>query len=209
MEKSMLDILSKYKAGVLTFRDAGCIRYIKGDTLLNVNGDKWSEARIENCAIDVPFGLIDFPISCDVDGCNYIHPGYIIKKCSYLESLISIETKEPKRTKESYEKRDYSTAWQAAKDHEERVEFLYRQSDLGEAIKGNNWKAIQSPSEAAQYHFDLYRKIETPIEWWEDAVEFVKPLGHSEIVNGQLLVEAAMTRDQWCDFARILLEQGE
>ncbi|AUR86840.1 hypothetical protein NVP1090B_05 [Vibrio phage 1.090.B._10N.286.48.F1] len=56
---------------------------------------------------------------------------------------------------------------------------------------------------------EFYRRIETPTEWWEDASEFIKPLGHSEVVSGQLLVEAAMTRKQWCDFARILLEQGE
>ncbi|AUR85649.1 hypothetical protein NVP1079O_05 [Vibrio phage 1.079.O._10N.286.45.E9] len=54
----------------------------------------------------------------------------------------------------------------------------------------------------------IYRRIETPTEWWEDASEFIKPLGHSEVVSGQLLVEAAMTRKQWCEFARILLEQG-
>ncbi len=135
----------------------------------------------------------------------------------YILRAAALETKEPKRTKESYEKRNYSTAWQAAKDHEERVEFLYRQSDLGEAIKGDNWKAIQSPSEAAQYHFDLYRKIETPIEWWEDANDLLGELANLSLDDDGVLqltmekgqVGFGMSRDKWCDFARILLEQGE
>ncbi len=138
--------------------------------------------------------------------------------CSrYILRAAALETKETKRTKESYVKRNYSTAWQAAKDHEERVEFLYRQSDLGEVIKGNNWKAIQSPSEAAQYHFDLYRKIETPIEWWEDANDLLGYLANLSLDDDGILqltmkngqVGFGMSRDKWCDFARILLEQGE
>lgn len=75
------------------------------------------------------------------------------------------------RTKTYFVKVEYSTSWKAAKDHEERVEFLYRQSDLGDAIKGNNWKAIQSPSEAAQYHFDLYRKLETEIDERQEFID--------------------------------------
>ncbi len=86
------------------------------------------------------------------------------------ESLFNIDIEMPRRTKVEYVKVDYSISWQAAKDHEERTEFLYRQSDLNDAIKGNNWKAIQSPSEAARYYFDLYRRVETEIN---DREEFI------------------------------------
>lgn len=59
----------------------------------------------------------------------------------------------------------------------------------------------------------LYRRIETPIEWWEDLVEFInQSTGDScaSSANGETLhVRASMSRDKWCDFARILLEQGE
>ncbi|AZF88603.1 hypothetical protein [Vibrio phage P23] len=72
------------------------------------------------------------------------------------------------RTRTEYEKVKYSSAWKAAKDHEERKVELWRKSDLCDAIKGNNWKAIQSPSEAAQYHFDLYRKVEKEIDWRDE-----------------------------------------
>ena len=61
---------------------------------------------------------------------------------------------------------------------------------------------------------DLYRKVEKPIEWWEDLVECIDNTtdgsGYAESIKGEKLhVTASMTRDQWCDFARILLEQGE
>lgn len=60
---------------------------------------------------------------------------------------------------------------------------------------------------------NLYRKVERPVEWWEDAVEFVKENACNmnaiarNLASGGLYVEAKMTRDKWCDFARILLEQ--
>lgn len=59
--------------------------------------------------------------------------------------------------------------------------------------------------------YGVYRKVEKPIEWWEDLRDYV-----DDVTNGNKLstpeqemleVNAAMTRDQWCDFARILLEQ--
>lgn len=62
---------------------------------------------------------------------------------------------------------------------------------------------------------DLYRKVTKPIEWWEDACEHVKCSSSDdwelEVTNeGKVMrMTAEMTRDQWCDFARILLEQGE
>lgn len=96
------------------------------------------------------------------------------------EGEIIVLSKPKPRTKTEFVKVEYSTSWQAAKDHEERVEFLYRQSDLGDAIKGNNWKAIQSPSEAAQYHFDLYRKVETEIDERQEFIDECQKYGSWE-----------------------------
>ena len=93
------------------------------------------------------------------------------------------------RTKTEFVKVEYSKSWQAAKDHEERVEFLYRQSDLGDMIKGNNWKAIQSPSEAAQYYFDLYRKVEPEIDEQQEFVDrMLEMLDFNEAYDGNKIV---------------------
>ena len=61
---------------------------------------------------------------------------------------------------------------------------------------------------------NLYRRIEKPIEWWDDLVEYIERTtedsGYAELLKGEKLhIEATMNRDQWCDFARILLEQNE
>ena len=61
---------------------------------------------------------------------------------------------------------------------------------------------------------EVHCKLENPIEWWEDLVECIDNTtdgsGYAESIKGEKLhVNASMTRDQWCDFARILLEQGE
>ncbi|MCP3679376.1 MAG: hypothetical protein GY782_03560 [Gammaproteobacteria bacterium] len=61
----------------------------------------------------------------------------------------------------------------------------------------------------------IYRRIEvTKRDWWEDVCDFIdKATDESGIAEpfkiGSLNVNAKMTRDQWCDFARILLEQEE
>ncbi len=134
----------------------------------------------------------------------------VLNICSEKEHILraaALETKEPKRTKVEYVEAVFDSAWEAIKSYEINDDLYYCASSTPtyEKMKAGNMKNLLDYSMPVK----LYRKIETPIEWWEDASEFVKPTGHSEIVNGQLLVEAAMTRDQWCDFARILLEQGE
>ena len=60
----------------------------------------------------------------------------------------------------------------------------------------------------------LCRRIETPIEWWEDAVDFAKQCKHVNTAVylrecDSIDIDGSMTRDEACDFARILLEQGE
>ncbi|AUR95860.1 hypothetical protein NVP1214O_11 [Vibrio phage 1.214.O._10N.222.54.F11] len=120
---------------------------------------------------------------------------------------ISEITKESKRTKVEYVKCNYSREWKAVRHYNE-VGELFVVDCNGNYTNVNDISGAWYEVVCKNYR-DLYERIETPVEWWEDAAEFVKPIGHSEIVNGQLLVEAVMTRDQWCDFARILLEQGE
>ena len=96
-------------------------------------------------------------------------PDHLVSRYGPMRELTLSDLKPS--TKTEFVKLEFNHAWEAARDHEERVEFLYRQSDLGEALKGNNWKAIQSPSEAAQYHFDLYRRVETEIDERQEFIE--------------------------------------
>ena len=58
----------------------------------------------------------------------------------------------------------------------------------------------------------IYRRVETHIEWWEDLVEHIEKTtedsGYAQLINGERLhVEATMTREQWRDFAKIILKQ--
>ncbi|QGF20985.1 hypothetical protein PP409_gp03 [Vibrio phage Seahorse] len=65
--------------------------------------------------------------------------------------------------------------------------------------------------------YGVYRKVERQVEWWEDAVEYLNSKGGFDASGNSeeglwIRLKAnttgvAMTRDQWCDFARILLEQ--
>ena len=59
----------------------------------------------------------------------------------------------------------------------------------------------------------LYVRVTKPIEWWEDAVEFAQ---HGEDMASQynedsnsIYLCGTFSREEACDFARILLEQGE
>lgn len=62
---------------------------------------------------------------------------------------------------------------------------------------------------------ELHQKVTKPIEWWEDACEHVKDSSSDDwelevTSDGKVMrMTAEMTRDQWCDFARILLEQED
>lgn len=66
----------------------------------------------------------------------------------------------------------------------------------------------------------IYRKVERPIEWWENACDYASKIGHSQPIEATvsldnsreylLHVNAMMTKWQWCEFARIILgEDGE
>ncbi len=129
----------------------------------------------------------------------------------YILRAAALETKEPKRTKESYEK----------------VEFI-KLSDAALAVDAGNIQfnkfgnqPIDDKALALHYYnngtLSFYRRIETPIEWWEDANDLLGDLANLSLDDDGVLqltmekgqVGFGMSRDKWCDFARILLEQGE
>lgn len=123
-------------------------------------------------------------------------------KKRYILRAAALEEKNP-RTKVEYVQVGFHKCHEAMFKHEMEEKLYgslcgqFKEASL--TYISNNWQS------------GLYRRIETPIEWWEDAAEFVKPIDSAfiEFSGGKLKVEAEMTRDQWCDFARILLEQGE
>lgn len=121
------------------------------------------------------------------------------------------------RTKEVYEKVDFnstSDAYRAMLDgdalynHDGSSKFLF---------DGKNFIGIDD--DGAVYSMEchsnkepFYRKVTKPIEWYEDAIEFASMCEHvSSVIASEdaMSIKGSMTRDQWCDFARILLEQGE
>ncbi len=124
----------------------------------------------------------------------------------------ALETKEPKRTKESYEKIEFKKVSDLVLACESG-EVFYCENSIGDKSALEMYGAI-----SMHRHSDsLFRRIETPIEWWEDAAEFMSELAELSITeDGDLRVMMlkdqigfGMSRDKWCDFARILLEQGE
>lgn len=109
------------------------------------------------------------------------------------------------RTKVEYEKVEYNHAWEIVKLREEGVELFKTASDELQ-IEKVNVIALRASS-----GYDFYRKVERPAEWWEDPASHMANIHNTASVyneeKGTLAVHASMTRDQWCDFARILLEQ--
>ncbi len=121
------------------------------------------------------------------------------------ENQAALETKEPKRTK---------VEWLHVHHAESVHYFSIEGFNLYDEPNGSKYNELQDYINNLQDNgtSSLYRKIETPIEWWEDASEFINQTDDdncSSIMEGKLHVNATLTQDQWCDFARILLEQGE
>ncbi len=132
------------------------------------------------------------------------------------ENQAALETKEPKRTKVEYVKVELTRKEFACElidgnslyTPDERVELYF--DEFSGKMKGKNSKGLSWDVVIDQGTY--LRRIETPIEWWEDASEFINQTDDdncSSIMEGKLHVNATLTQDQWCDFARILLEQGE
>ncbi len=123
----------------------------------------------------------------------------------YILRAAALETKEPKRTKERYEKLNFECAWHAIKAFEDGEKLYTKRSS-------EDFVLIDNAPDVLRYLYDLHERIETHIEWWEDASDFINQTDDdncSSIMEGKLHVNATLTQDQWCDFARILLEQGE
>lgn len=121
-------------------------------------------------------------------------------------SSVDLNQEKP-RTKVEYEKVEFepNEIWKAFKEHQE-VGYLYVNTPDGfECLFDGVFNLAMAISQGDQ----LYRKVERPVEWFDDAVEYLNQNRQSGSCDeqGVLSVGADMTRDQWCDFARILLEQ--
>ncbi len=129
---------------------------------------------------------------------------------SYILRAAALETKEPKRTKVEHVKWNFECAWHAIKAFEDGEKLYTKKSS-------EDFVLIYNAPDVLRYLYDLHERIETPIEWWEDAAEFMSELAELSITeDGDLRVMMlkdqigfGMSRDRWCEFARILLEQGE
>ncbi len=162
----------------------------EGDVIINANGN------------------VNVITSVDCKALNL--GGYsIFNDGRFILRAAALETKEQKRTKVEYEQLGFHKCHEAMFKHE-MEEKLYRTSHDGFVIASMN-------DIADNWQSELYRRIETPIEWWEDANDLLGELANLSLDDDGVLqltmergqVGFGMSRDKWCDFARILLEQGE
>lgn len=151
------------------------------------------------------------------------------KHCGIHESDITTircinavhhDFEEKPRTKVEYELIKFEStagAYRAMLDGEK----LYSQDGESEFLfDGKNFVGIDSDGgvytlECHSNNEPFYRKVERPVEWWEDAAEFIVENDDDDLSayfdkqSGELRVNTRMKRDGWCDFARILLEQED
>lgn len=122
------------------------------------------------------------------------------------------------RTKVEYELIKFEStagAYRAMLDGEK----LYSQDGESEFLfDGKNFVGIDIDGgvytlECHSNNEPFYRKVERPVEWWDDVVEFIVENDDDDLSayfdkqSGNLRVNTNLPRDKWCDFARILLEQ--
>ncbi len=147
---------------------------------------------------------------CDSEGMMSYDDESVDRPIRFDYKKLTLSDLKP-RTKVYYEKVEFepNEIWKAFKEHQE-VGYLYvNTSDGFECLFDGVFNLAMAISQGDQ----LYRKVERPVEWWEDAAEFVRENACNmnaiarNLEDDGLYVEAKMTRDQWCDFARILLEQ--
>ena len=132
-----------------------------------------------------------------------------ITKCDrsqYILRAAALEEK-PKRVKVEYVKLENPSIHELAELYDSG-ELVFYQG--GEYLKVTQTRQVYFHA----HNLSIYRRIETPIEWWEDLVDYIgkatEDSGFAEpIKDEKLYVNASMSRDKWCDFARILLEQGK
>ena len=73
---------------------------------------------------------------------------------------------------------------------------------------GNSFIANDKKIFSFHYH-EFFKRVETPIDKWDDAADYAKNIYKSNVIfeqGGYLVVDARMTKEQWLDFAHILLE---
>lgn len=59
------------------------------------------------------------------------------------------------------------------------------------------------------FYHEFFKRVETPTDKWDDANDYVRNIYNSNVIfeqGGNLVVDARMTKEQWLDFAHILLE---
>lgn len=143
------------------------------------------------------------------DGVSIEYSGVVKEK---MHPDLIIDSKEgyfkSHRNKDAYEKVELTLA--------EKVEILDSGEWLYTRHDGSAHIDLERAKEWSLQDLDgseFYRKITKPIEWWEDAAEYVNAIvdGGASCVDADfsMTVSANMNRDQWCDFARILLEQED
>ncbi len=174
---------------------------------LGIEPGDWSGCQYTGGAMR---GLVSFDIgtahSCKLVFTSKLPDTDTMEEFKLLRKAdISEILKEQKRTKESYEKLNFNHAWEAVKHIENGGSFFVKKTEGLSPF----WVEISHLQGAVADWKFAHERIETPIEWWEDAAEFINQHGFAGFANGKLEAQVSMTRDQWCDFARILLEQGE
>ena len=58
-------------------------------------------------------------------------------------------------------------------------------------------------------HYEFFKRVETPTDKWDDANDYVRSISNSNHAieeDDDFIVDARMTKEQWLDFAHILLE---
>ena len=151
---------------------------------------------------------------------NVDHSGpdieYLLVNYGEMKKLTLSDLKP--RTKVEYELIKFEStagAYRAMLDGEK----LYSQDGESEFLfDGKNFVGIDIDGgvytlECHSNNEPFYRKVERPVEWWDDVVEFIVENDDDDLSayfdkqSGNLRVNTNLPRDKWCDFARILLEQ--
>ena len=126
----------------------------------------------------------------------------------------------PKRVKVEYVKVEFASDYEHLKLMIDGERFYTWDGEYEYSFNGARFVGREKPNHLVNAEWsnpkptELYRRVETPVEWWEDLIQHVENTtedsGYAQLVRGEKLhVEATMTRDQWRSFARILLEKGE
>lgn len=173
-------------------------------------GIKWADRRED--PRDCQFGEAVVFSGNEED--KLTHGGEVIMNQKGYKRLTLSDLKP--RTKVVYEKVEFepNEIWKAFKEHQE-VGYLYvNTSDGFECLLDGVFNLAMSISQGDQ----LYRKVERPVEWFDDAVEYIRSLnGEANAIDftdassdGKKMamnISVVLDERQAKDFARIILEQ--